>query len=234
MLKPALLLTTLLATTPVMSQTIAIFNGAGTCDGCAEAVGERYLDRNDKVIYVNERTLGPDVLGLADVYVQPGGSDDIDETLRALKPEQVQAIRDFVKNGGHYLGICAGAYLAAQYSDKANNHKAYGLVALDELSSEVPYAKPSLLKMKWGAQTRMVYNQSGPHMGKRAPVGSSVLATYADSGRIAALLSHYGKGKVLLIGPHLEADQSWYEDAKLDTRHGYNLDLFRTALTYLK
>jgi putative intracellular protease/amidase len=47
----------------------------------------------------------------ADVLVQPGGSGS--KQAETLQPEGREAIRQFVKNGGGYLGICAGAYLAS-------------------------------------------------------------------------------------------------------------------------
>jgi glutamine amidotransferase-like uncharacterized protein len=233
-LQKLVLATALLSSAHVMSQTIAIFNGAGTCEGCGESVGKLFQQQHHQVIYLNENTLNSKVLKAVDVYVQPGGSDDIDETLNALKPEQVDAIRDFVKSGGHYLGICAGAYLAAQYSSKADNQKAFGLVALAELSAETDYTYPSLLQIQWDSKSRRVYNQSGPHLGNKVPANSKVLATYKASGRIAALLSHYGQGRVLLIGPHLEADHRWYEEDGLETHHGYNLALFYEAIAYLQ
>jgi len=37
----------------------------------------------------------------------------------------------------------------------------------------------------------------------------------------------------VLIGPHLEADESWYNDDGLSLQHGLNQDLFRTAMRLL-
>jgi hypothetical protein len=36
-----------------------------------------------------------------------------------------------------------------------------------------------------------------------------VLARYSTSGRVAAAVNKFGKGKVGVCGPHPEADQSW-------------------------
>src|SRR3954452_20764336 len=47
----------------------------------------------------------------ADVLVQPGGSGS--GQAAALKPEGRDAIKEFVRGGGGYVGICAGAYLAS-------------------------------------------------------------------------------------------------------------------------
>jgi hypothetical protein len=86
------------------ARTVGIFSGAGTCDGCAATVGQFFLQRHDEVIYLNERTLNARTLAHIQVYVQPGGSDDIDETLDALSPSQIKALREFVHDGGSYFG----------------------------------------------------------------------------------------------------------------------------------
>jgi len=215
------------------ARTVGIFNGAGTCDGCAETVATFFSAQGDKVVYLNEHTLTANKLACMEVYVQPGGSDDIDETLDALSTEQVKAIREFVQEGGSYLGICAGNYLAARYSSAADKKPAYGLINNAELSSESASAAPSLLKLQWGKLSRMVYNQSGPQFGKQAGKGVEVLARYSKSGRIAAPASRFGQGKVVLVGPHLEADEDWYEADKLSLQYGLNQDLFRELLRRL-
>src|SRR6476620_3369467 len=49
----------------------------------------------------------------AALFVMPGGSDL--PYVRKLNGAGNQNIKDYVKNGGSYLGICAGAYYAAAY-----------------------------------------------------------------------------------------------------------------------
>ncbi|WP_168191899.1 BPL-N domain-containing protein [Chromobacterium phragmitis] len=230
-MKTLLALALLLFTCSAPARDVGIFNGAGVCPGCAEAVAAFFDPQRDTVQYLNESNLDSARLKRISLYVQPGGSDDIDETLDALRPAQVQALRRFVADGGGYLGICAGAYLAARYSSAADKKPAYGLIALPELNAETASAKPSLLPIRWGGRERMAYNQSGPHMGKTPPPGASVLARYRDTRRIAALSAPYGRGKVVLIGPHLEADASWYREDGLSLAHGLNQDLFRQALS---
>jgi hypothetical protein len=44
------------------------------------------------------------------------------------------------------------------------------------------------------------------------PATARVLGRYRSNGALAAVLSPYGKGWVGIIGPHPEADQSWYDD----------------------
>ena len=60
--------------------------------------------------------------------------------------------------------------------------------------------------------------------------GVQVLSRYSKTGRIAAQASTFGAGKVVLVGPHLEADEDWYENDHLSLQYGLNHDLFREVL----
>jgi putative intracellular protease/amidase len=62
------------------------------------------------------RRIGPveitgGVLDQFDVLIVPGGSGS--KQAKAIGTEGCKAIADFVKNGGGFVGFCAGAYLAA-------------------------------------------------------------------------------------------------------------------------
>lgn len=212
------------------ARTVGIFNGAGTCPGCGETVAGFFLQRQDKVVYLNEKTLNAAALAGIQVYVQPGGSDDIDETLNALSRAQVEALRRFVADGGSYLGICAGAYLAGRYSSAQDKRPAFGLVGIDEVQEEIRDARPTLLEVEWGGQRRWVYSQSAPQLGRRAPDGARVLARYRRSGHIAGLSTRFGRGRVVLLGPHFEADADWFRQDGLPLDKGLAHDWFRQAL----
>ena len=46
------------------------------------------------------------------IFIMPGGRDLM--YLRKLKSEGCKKIKEFVEEGGSYLGICAGAYFGAE------------------------------------------------------------------------------------------------------------------------
>lgn len=215
------------------ARTVGIFTGAGTCSGCGETVGAFFQQRHDKVIYLTEKTLSPTTLAQIQIYVQPGGSDDIDETLDALSSSQIKALQQFVRQGGSYLGICAGGYLAGRYSDQQRKKPAFALIGINEVDAEIASAQANLLAVNWQGQTRWLYNQSGPHFGRSAPAGATVLGRYQRSGRIAGLIGHYGQGKVILLGPHLEAGRDWYQADGLSLQHGTAEALFARLLDRL-
>lgn len=57
-----------------------------------------------------------------------------------------------------------------------------------------------------------------------AAAGAVVLATYPNRD-IAAATYRYGKGRVGLVGPHPEADESWYSQYGLKNPDGVLPDM---------
>ncbi|MBB4821087.1 glutamine amidotransferase-like uncharacterized protein [Pseudomonas alcaligenes] len=219
------------------AEVAVIFDGAGTCDGCGQTVAELLRKERYTVRLVDEDHLSADVLEDADLYVQPGGSDDIMDTLSELSASQVQAIRDFVAQGGQYLGICAGGYLAGGYADEKERIPAFGLVELAEVDQEIPKdnaAQFISIQLPAGHEQRDVYYQAGPHFGSRLPAGAEAMAYYTQSRRIAARISSYGNGTVGLIGPHYEADSAWYAADGLPPDAKQHQDLLLAMLAQMK
>jgi glutamine amidotransferase-like uncharacterized protein len=219
------------------AQVAVVFAGAGTCDGCAAAVAKLLRQQQYQVRLVDEHQLDAAALRSAELYVQPGGSDDIMDTLNVLSDSQMQWIRDFVQQGGQYLGICAGGYLAAQYADQAAGHKAFALVELEEIDQEIAgdnSAQLIPLRLPGEATDRHVYYQAGPHFGTKLPANGRALGYYAGTRHIAARISDYGKGRVGLIGPHYEADASWYAADQLPPQAAQHQDLLFALLKQLR
>lgn len=210
-----------------------IYNGPGVCKGCPETVASLLTKNGFEVQYVLPGQLTKARFSKASLYVQPGGTDDIDETLNALKPGDVRQLQRFVERGGRYLGICAGGYLAGRYSDEKKQKKAFGLIPIDLVNEEKSDNRAQLVPILWGKQKRMIYFQAGPSFGNTPMPHARVIATYSESGHIAALITAYGKGVVGVIGPHPEADEDWYAEDKLSTSQGLNLDLFDKFLLNL-
>lgn len=91
---------------------VYVYNGPGASDVQDYVVAlKRVLDVDYKVELVDS---AEPLLKHADrvrLWVMPGGADRF--YLEHLKGQGNEALVQFVKNGGCYLGICAGAYYAA-------------------------------------------------------------------------------------------------------------------------
>jgi len=191
---------------------IAIYRGAAGCEGCSEMVMKAlhgvamplsisYIGENEK------QTLNAQNLRQVDLYIQPGGGQDIPAAYEAMGDEGAKALRDFVRNGKGYLGLCMGAYLA--------DSNWLGLIAspLDseagrpgsQIADEGDYTIP----VKWNGRQETFYYQDGPYLVGHKPQDGFTPVAFYRNGDVAMARYAYGKGTVVLTGPHPEADDRW-------------------------
>ncbi|MDT8912442.1 BPL-N domain-containing protein [Amycolatopsis sp. PS_44_ISF1] len=209
-----------------------VYNGPQGCDDCAPAVARalRSLPRPVEVEYVGPgtgRPLTAATLAGAQLYVQPGGGDDLAGTWRDLAGS-ADAVRNWVRAGGSYLGLCFGGYLAG-------HDPGFGLVPGDTYGyagspgAEVPDGRHTVVEVSWRGRARHLYFQDGPAVELRPGAGAEVLATYS-TGAAAVVVAPYGQGRVGVSGPHPEAEQSWYDEHGLVNPDGVRLDLARELI----
>ncbi|AZE56411.1 hypothetical protein C4K03_4272 [Pseudomonas synxantha] len=197
---------------------VAIYRGPAGCADCSENVKTalQHLNPNYQIDFVGADEpidITPHTLARYDLYVQPGGGQDIPGALDSLGDERAEAIRDYVAKGGRYLGLCMGAYLA----DDDN----LGLIpqSLDTEAGrpgfEVTGIEDAAVRVTWDGQADHVFYQDGPYFPKAsADAPYKTLATY-HNGDVAAARYAYKKGVVVLSGPHPEAGQEWFENADI-------------------
>jgi glutamine amidotransferase-like uncharacterized protein len=218
------------------SQPIAlIYRGPATSEGCPESVAA-LLENEYKIVYagpeeevdVNEKTLST-----AKLYVQPGGGD-LDEGWPHVR-SYAKHIRKYVKNGGRYLGICLGGYLAGTepgfdllpgsgQTDQYITSK--DAVVTTEIDTVVP--------VFWRGKQRHIYFQDGARFELDSKAAPTEVLAYYTNGKIAAAVQDFGEGRVGMVGPHPEADEEWYDTYKLKNPDGkMSFDLFYDLLQTL-
>jgi hypothetical protein len=99
-----------------------------------------------------------------------------------------------------------------------------------EPDAEVTDEADTLIHVTWGDEDRALYFKDGPDFVVDDPTDVVLLATYASGGRIAAMTVPFGEGRVAVVGPHPEADASWYADADLTDPDGPDDDLGRALI----
>lgn len=216
---------------------VAVYRGPASCEDCSEAIARAvaklgYHYRAQFVGPGEKLDITPASLSRFQVYVQPGGGQDIDAALADLGPNRTTAIRQFVSRGGGYVGLCMGAYLAGA-SD-------IGLVR-DDLNSEVRRPRfpvttidDAAVPVRWAGQVQSLYYQDGPYLYPRPDDrGYRPIATY-QNGDLAAARYSLGKGVVVLSGPHPEADASWFDDAGLPANELPSGAPFKSLLDQVK
>lgn len=161
------------------------------------------------------------VLGQFDVFFAPGGNGSAQA--RELGKQGREAVRSFVKAGGGYVGICAGAYLASRsqkrpYLGILNAGIADVDRGRDVVTVELTDAGRKLL----GSTERelKVNYHNGPVWGpgsKLAPAcqvlgvfrtevfPTNRTATVTMSGTPALITGRYGKGRIICSSPHPES-----------------------------
>lgn len=156
-----------------------------------------------------------------DIFVMPGGFSS--GHMKSLGAEGVEILRNFIKNGGSYFGICAGCHMTLNRPNRLGLFP-YGYLnkhvgGTGDVYIDLPEKGAELLGIEKGRYC--VRYVTGPIMKKNAenwPHGKcEVIADYKSSispkgragenffGTPAILYGNYGKGKVIATSFHPES-----------------------------
>ncbi|WP_070967065.1 BPL-N domain-containing protein [Vibrio sonorensis] len=196
-----------------------------------------------------------------DLFVMPGGASRYKSAkLNGLANE---LIKQYVANGGRYLGICAGAYMACQVTYWAKGEP-YEIIAKNELGffpgnavgpittygqgDNYNGTNPRVVQLDFqGSKVASLYI-GGCQFQPNALEGYEVVATFADlPGQPAAVVTgQYGSGTWLLSSTHPEYDQEaldmlnfqvvgndYQSYSQLSKNSQLNLDFFDELLSRL-
>lgn len=225
---PSVPLMTLSANKEIQHPIALVYRGQAGCPRCSEAVAG-LLERSQwhfAVSYVGpgERLhLSTATLKTATIYVQPGGNGSLAHAYALLRAD-TPLIQHFVASGGHYLGFCMGGYLAgATPGFHLLPGDANEFITSPGASVKTP--TDTTVQVRWRGQLRTLYFQDGPYFIIRPSAPDvTILARYTN-GKIAALVTPYGRGTVGVSGPHPEATDTWYRVHHLAVPTSLNWDL---------
>ncbi len=202
---------------------VAIYNDTG---GGEPGVTNVKLSLLDDTIFFTQEVDASDIrsgiLNEFDVLVQAGGSGS--KQAKTLQQEGVDSIKQFVRRGGGYLGICAGAYLATvQYEwslgilnalvvDREHWNRGTGIV-------EIGLTEDGKRFFRVDSQSITLQYGQGPLL---TPAERNELTAYrelavynteiAENGAVEGFMigttaiaqGEYQNGKVIAISPHPE------------------------------
>jgi hypothetical protein len=196
-----------------------VWNGPGACKpGCGSAAAHVARLAGFRTQYIYPGLTDFSVFNEAKLWVQPGGKSTT--AAESMGPALLNQIREFVGNGGGYVGFCAGAFLSTQLIG-TSGATGYG-ISPGETEVYIDSNKDHrMLKMKTTtAGERYMLYAGGPYFhitdDQLKAVQGEVTAWYPD-GKVAGIHAHYGKGKVAVIGTHPEAGWVWkLLDGKID------------------
>lgn len=170
----------------------------------------------------------------ANLFVVPGGATT---PMRAcLASEGVAEIQRYVKQGGCYLGLCAGAYFACEHIEFAKGNSTLERIVtkgnlnffsgkgIGPLTGRYEYIGADGLDfvaldiMEDATLNQSAYSHGGCYFESiAADKSSQVLARYMDyDNHPAVVLCKVEKGKALLSGVHLEYDSILFDADELE------------------
>jgi len=167
-------------------------------NGIMQALGDHY---NFKIF--TRHDLERDFFDNVDMICFPGGLGDA-SNFNYLTKEHKTRIKNFVRNGGAYLGICMGAYWAgSEYFNLLHNVNAVQYLTRPGTDTRRPHAKN--LEVTWnGKQEKMFWYDGCALVGDESKF--KTVARYANGDPMAII-----QGRVGLIGCHPESEQHWYD-----------------------
>lgn len=166
----------------------------------------------------------------AKLFIMPGGADI--PYLKKLKGKGNESIRNFVYNGGSYLGLCAGAYYGASMIE-FDKDGPLEVTGKRELNFYPGIAKGPILATyhydsQKGARAALItphfddlkkayvfYNGGSTFLDIYKYPATTILATYQNN-QPAIIQNKVGKGVSILSGVHIE-----YSPHLLDDKDNY-------------
>ncbi|QDT06665.1 hypothetical protein K227x_50810 [Rubripirellula lacrimiformis] len=205
---------------------VAVFEGPGVGKSSEKLIAALQSAKDDRfqVTRIAAEQIRSGGLMQVDVLVHPGGSGS--KQGKTLGPEGSQAVREFVRGGGGYLGVCAGAYLAtndyswslnlidAKVVDRRHWNRGNGTVSIrlspdgaalfghDRRDMSIYYAQgPLLARREWDDPEVPDYESLAIYDSEISKNGSprGVMA-----GTSAAVRGQFGDGRVLCFSVHPE------------------------------
>ena len=228
--------TALTTPTPVLSDfknktkmRALIYNGPGACtEECASSAYNMAIRSGLTPTYVGASALSEmnseqdkqNLFKNVALWIQPGGKSKT--VLDSMNPILTTALRNFVNEGGGYVGFCAGAFAATSFVGTTLT-PGFQIFPGKTILFQTPL-EADILTVQWEGKTRHVYWEGGPYL-TEIPAGTAEAVSYYSNGQIAAAKSIYGNGKVFIAGFHPEAPQSWRNFYQLQDADGLDYDL---------
>jgi glutamine amidotransferase-like uncharacterized protein len=184
-----------------MKPIIALFIHDPKCsvqsgNGIIKALNSKY---EFKIFSKNE--LEDDFFDDVQMIAVPGGFGDSDSYDSLFKHNSKRVV-EFVQNGGHYLGICMGAYWAGKhYLNILGDVEVEQYIKRPNTDTRRPHAKN--MPIIWNGVDDNMFFYDGCAFG---PGQYDIVAKYMNDDPMAII-----KGRIGLIGCHPESQLHWYE-----------------------
>lgn len=222
-----LLISGLLMASPALAREpyALIYNGPTADQASTEAISSIAQQLGLTVRYIANLDDLPTQLGEAKVFIIGGTDDDVEPLLQRFTPALRTTLKTYLRQGGRYLGICGGAYLASLgWPEEDRFVEGLALVPAQSDGYDQDF-EAKIYPVTWLGETRQMYYQAGPSFALAESPETVARLAYFEDRQLAALMSTYGAGKVAVSGPHPEAPDSWRAEAFKGDQMDRNIDL---------
>lgn len=236
---------------PSRTAVVALYSDLGTWEESVQAAEKMFQWMNYTVVLVNSDYINNEGLDDFCVLCVPGG--DMYQYAQDISSRGKGNVKNFIRNGGGYIGICGGAYFASEKVFWQGNqlpitplgvflgmaegpvneivpYPSYDMCKVDILDFEHPITRSEQDSI-W-----MLYYW-GPVLMPNENANATILGTYDRGNQPAMLAFDYGLGGVFLVGTHPEIEEDSERDGvafadELDDR-GSDWELMRKAVLWL-
>jgi len=192
---------------------VALYNGANVWSEDVIALNKMFQWMGYEVTTVNTNIILGNNLSDYDILCIPGGFPSVFS--EDFGPAGMQKIRDFVDNGGCYMGFCGGTMLAVNkviWNGQVDTFETLGLVNADAIGPITGFSTPSMQTISMNTEHPAVSENpeedilyvGGPYC--RTGGGVETVGTYSN-GKKAIVSAEYGSGKVVLFCVHPEFEE---------------------------
>jgi glutamine amidotransferase-like uncharacterized protein len=209
------------SSTEEKSATVALYSDHGVWDSSLIAATNMFEWMGYTVAVVDAEYINDVGLDNFRVLCVPGG--DMYQYSQDISAVGKEHIRDFVKNGGGYIGICGGAYFASErviWQGQEIPVEFLGLFsgtaqgAIDEIAPYPDYAMCQVnivehshpITEELGDSVCILYYW-GPMLLPDQDAGVDILGRYQAVDEPCMVAFEYGAGRVFLIGTHPEIEE---------------------------
>ena len=191
------------------SVNVSIYAGPDTLGHSALALDSMFTWMNASTDYASPDEVLNGILNETDILVFPGGSSGSYHL--SLGTDGMELIRQFVRNGGSYFGICGGSQFATRYglslfngSYRSANVDGPGVSFLTNMTIHLNSTGPDLSEenetcttLYWGSSYFDANDMSN----------IITIASYPNNNEPGMIAFQYGRGTVFLSSPHPEYEE---------------------------
>ena len=197
----------------IFAFNVALYSGRGVWDEGKMALIQMFRAYDFSIDTVNADYINSGSLEHYNLLVIPGGWAV--NYRRDINSTGISNIRNFVQNGGVYLGICAGAYFAANTVEWRGRTYSYPLslfngVASGPIDTIASWPNYSITSINVHDSNEWVLYYGGPYF-----YGNifDTIALYNINNKSAIIQLNYGRGIVILSGVHPEIEEDSDRDS---------------------